>query len=610
MIKQNEQIIEICQKCIDNYILENTKCVYFKTKYPHCQKYDNENNVCEECVSGYTIQEKQCRVEKFCKTIQKGICVDCVESYYHSTVTHKCTKCSSNCKKCIGSLCHECFNGYALESSSCHIASISHCQVYESITNCKQCDYGFGVYKNDDDEYGKCVECEDVNCLRCDYNQSVCTQCQGDYLLMNGKCHSISPIDQCTQYDSETLECIDCFDGFYISEETHLCEKCSDMNCLECQSDGKCLKCFDGFYLENGECIQCNEPCDKCEMNTENKMIECLSCKIGYYFDDKTKECKECLSPCKECNSESNCISCFDGYYLHNEGTVLNEENTCISCSSLTHYNCQTCSEKECNSCSDDKILVSVEIEEDKLVGTSKETISICRTPQENCLEYSKDKDECKYCFLGFKLSNGKCISTESNCLEKDSQSNKCISCHDGYYLSEDFTCQLCSSSCKTCEHTKNYCTSCHDGYELSDYSQCNQFSCQQEHCAECLSSNSACSKCMDGYYLSENGCVSCGENCKTCDSNGFCIECAIENTPNDYILTTNPNENGDCIIVDYTPEDEGLETKDIIMIVSIVVVIVFFIIFTVGVIALKLLHKWILKKIDPHANVKYQRLE
>ena len=589
---------ETCTKCISNYILQQNECKYFKEIYPYCQQYNNEKMECELCTSGYTLQEGICREELHCKTIRKGICTDCVDSYYHSTFTHKCTKCSENCKQCIGSLCKECFSGYALELSTCHIASIPNCHVYQSISECKQCDYGYGIVS----ESFLCGKCDDGNCLQCDYNQSVCTQCGGDYVLINGSCIQIQTVSHCTEYDIQSLNCTTCESGYYINPNENNCMECENEHCLSCQSNGECDKCVDGYYLENGDCLQCLSPCETC---TGKESTKCLSCKKGYYFNETSKSCHQCSSDCLDCTDLSHCTICIDGYYS-------NESYECLSCSTLNGMNCKTCSNRECFSCENGKELVTIQISHDKSIDNSneKETISICRTVIDNCLEYSLTSDECQICSIGYLLQNGKCIESSINCREYDNQTNKCLSCHDGYYLTKSFTCDYCSSTCKTCEHSSELCSSFFEGYQLTGKGTCQTTTCQQSNCAECLSSTSSCAKCIDGYYLSNGICKSCGNNCKTCDSNGYCIECAIENTPTDLIITTKPDKNGDCIVIDYYPEeDDGLEKKDIIMIVSIVVVIVFFIVFIVSIFLLKFLHKWILKKIDPHSSAKYQRL-
>lgn len=36
------------------------------------------------------------------------------------------------------------------------------------------------------------------------------------------------------------------------------------------------------------------------------------------------------------------------------------------------------------------------------------------------------------------------------------------------------------------------------------------------------------CVSCADGYYLKSGKCIKCPENCKKCDSEGKCLECAI----------------------------------------------------------------------------------
>lgn len=46
---------------------------------------------------------------------------------------------------------------------------------------------------------------------------------------------------------------------------------------------------------------------------------------------------------------------------------------------------------------------------------------------------------------------------------------------------------------------------------------------------------NIICTSCDEGMYLLNNACVSCGENCASCNSSGICYYC---DDPKKYYLT------------------------------------------------------------------------
>lgn len=45
---------------------------------------------------------------------------------------------------------------------------------------------------------------------------------------------------------------------------------------------------------------------------------KCALCESRYYFDEENKECKSCSILCESClgNTEFDCISCREGYYI------------------------------------------------------------------------------------------------------------------------------------------------------------------------------------------------------------------------------------------------------------------------------------------------------
>ncbi|CAD8124033.1 unnamed protein product [Paramecium sonneborni] len=104
--------------------------------------------------------------------------------------------------------------------------------------------------------------------------------------------------------------------------------------------------------------------------------------------------------------------------------------------------------------------------------------------------------------------------------------------CKEGYFLLNG-NCISCIKGCKICQHVQ-LCQTCFTGYAQTKDFQCNQC----EDCEDCYISNEQvlCKTCKIGTYLSsESICLTCGQNCSSCDSNGICYYCE---DPSKYFQT------------------------------------------------------------------------
>lgn len=115
-------------------------------------------------------------------------------------------------------------------------------------------------------------------------------------------------------------------------------------------------------------------------------------------------------------------------------------------------------------------------------------------------------------------------------------------------------------------------CTDCKidDGYKCVNVLLAPSF-CYKcpSNCVECAPTNRVvkCSKCSDGYFSSQNKCVKCGSNCKTCSQMNYCLTC--------FTNGKEPNEQGVCPTCEQTPGTytvdgncvtkcgDGIETSD-----------------------------------------------
>ena len=122
-----------------------------------------------------------------------------------------------------------------------------------------------------------------------------------------------------------------------------------------------CLtSCPDAYYHENlgtnqKFCRACVSPCVNCLSTSQclscisNKYLynyTCVStCPDGYFTG--VSQCEVCISPCKLCTSETACLSCDEGYWNGSHCTNEcpsgqygdNSTHECVNC----QYPCLTC---------------------------------------------------------------------------------------------------------------------------------------------------------------------------------------------------------------------------------------------------------------------------
>ena len=146
-------------------------------------------------------------------------------------------------------------------------------------------------------------------------------------------------------------------------------------------------------------CIECGSLCLNCEGHPSN----CISCYDGYYLEGS--ECKKCVSPCSKCLDATTCTECGFGESL--------------------------------------------------------------RIKPPTC-----------HCIVGYK-------DITSSCEECPSEYKNCggvygITCQDTYFVNNN-VCESCKTGCRTCLTTLDNCSACIDGYYLEGTSclKC-QYPCQK----------------------------------------------------------------------------------------------------------------------------------
>jgi len=206
-----------------------------------------------------------------------------------------------------------------------------------------------------------CTDCSN----RCRPGQAAC--CPDDQYLVQldgytgGECRYNCP--RGTYQDADTYEiCTPC---------TGRCETCfgpSEDECFSC-NEGSFLQgtsCKDncngvsGTFGRNGVCVPCPFECAECDADGCTTCEEdfplknggkCVrNCPSGTY-EDNSSACQPCTNGCKECTSDTECLSCSDTSEYLNAG-----DQTCVtSCQGSTYTDetnklCRACA-SVCTSC-------------------------------------------------------------------------------------------------------------------------------------------------------------------------------------------------------------------------------------------------------------------
>ena len=472
---------EICQFCMDGYVLKNDICVACPENCDICSN-STECITCKRGFSNLTFPAASC--ESICQS----------NEYYSEEST--CLTCDtkfSNCTKCTENLCSNCSNttrffpegiccpigSYLDENQSCQHCSkaTDNCSDCLANTTCIECQQGLTLIENICcatgfylDENKTCQLCSKStkNCYNCLLNKT-CIECQPGFILNAGSCG--------------------CSTGFFM-DENNTCQSCSkaNSNCSACLANKTCIQCQQGYTLINGICCQNGtyldsyktcQLCSKASANCLDCLINktCIACKQGFilnagsceclsgYFMDENNTCQLCSkanSNCTACLANKTCVQFQQGYALKDgiccmNGTYLDANKTCKLCSNAS-AGCLDCLiNKTCIGCKQGFILNSGSCEcTSGYFMDENNTCQLCSKANSNCTACLANKT-CVQCQQGFNLFNGTCL------------------CPGGFFRDENQICQLCSIvtlNCLDC-YTNKTCKNCQQGYLLTKDSKC-----------------------------------------------------------------------------------------------------------------------------------------
>ncbi|KAL4506318.1 hypothetical protein ABPG73_017052 [Tetrahymena malaccensis] len=364
-----------------------------------------------------------------------------------------------------------CIDGYAGQDCS---VNCQHPNVYDGNSCISQCPTN--KFKNPDNTCkpscpkGYYKDYQQQSCLLCDTKCSACT-------------------------GSSPTECSSCNLGYELNGTTcisHICDE-SCGTCFGSRQD-QCTSCQPGYTLKGQICISnCHASCKTCSVFNDPNF--CTSCEDGFYLSNN--QCIKCPSQCATCEIQSLQGSQFISCKICNNGYVM-IDSTCLQCT----YPCAECQENQtnCTICERSHLLYG----------------NICEpTCDESCQNCSKlvDPNSCTSCYPGYYLDisnqsdQGSCKQCQSNCLTCIN-GQSCDSCIQDYLLQNDGSCTpICDVSCLTCSqpNNKNSCLSCSAPYVLQ---------------------NNLCQQCANGLYYENGSCVSCSQNCQSCQNKVKCDIC------------------------------------------------------------------------------------
>ena len=435
-----------CTSCLNSLILHDSACV------ASCPSvfYFNSSSKCSLCVSP-------------CLTcLDESQCLSCLPGYKYSSVTNVC---SSTCS--ISTF-------FDPDISDCQACS-SNCLTCSSPTFCFTCQQNYYLLITDASANQCVLTCPDgyfpdaYSCMLCLYPCTTCT----------------SSIDCLTcaygvQYQSRCLA--GCPDSTYTNGD--VCDPCQG-NCLSCKdAPTTCISCKDPYYLHGDTCV--------------------VTCPLGSYSMQVTKQCVECPSSCSQCTNATHCTSCISGDTYLNPTTFA-----CIDFCPSGQYGsdatgqCESCQPKcltclhaadNCQSCSSAYLLVELD---------NAEFDCMLDCP----VKYYSDNSLCYRCTFPCSTCDSAvaCLTCAPGMFFHSASSSCLLSCPLGTFYDTD-TCEECVEPCETCMNVST-CVSC-VGEKLL-------------HAGTCVD------ECPAQFYPDNSGmCNQCYGLCKTCSGKYYCLTC------------------------------------------------------------------------------------
>ncbi|ESU40688.1 Variant-specific surface protein [Giardia duodenalis] len=398
----------------------------------------------------------------------------------------------------VGALAADCNSGDA--SSNCGGAN---CEMVGTTQICTQCNTDYVPIN------GKCAEATSAsNCKNVEgtsQGNQVCGKCEGATFMFKGGCYdkggktgNLICTDEALGGTDGVCEACNTDNGYFTNPEAannaDLCVSCGDATGVTVDTNKK--------YVGVANCAKCTKPDQLSEAGT--KAAACTECAAGFLYIP---------------TGSTSCVAeCPKGYFGHTASNT--QKKTCQSCatpaSSLTPPvtgipGCASCTYTE----GDSGTLTCSECEQGKKPSLDGKSCNTCKDT--NCA-FCNSQQVCEGCSSGYILDGSSCVKSECT-----------------------------TSNCKTCTNPKTAneaCTACVTGMFLTPTSQCiadcaalsGYYGDADKTCKECTVANceacndqGQCQTCINGFYKDSTGaCQKCYESCRACSGEGAtkCTEC------------------------------------------------------------------------------------
>lgn len=322
--------------------------------------------------------------------------------------------------------------------------------------------------------------------------------------------------------------------------------ECSPEGCYSINSALDCVSCKNfKQFLRNRGGVRCVSKCD-----------------TGYYQDDESKRCNQCISGCATCSTSQFCDTCPQGTFLVDIDPEHFHHGKCASrcpegfvndtTESVVNFKCVAICGRNCLSCQDDQKCKFCK--DGFFMSPARQCLANCplgffpnkenRKCQEcigHCMRCSDEKT-CNECVSGYIWN-----STRQSCVFEQAQvcQNNADCPSDQYCESSDNRCQICHIDCLECIGPSfDQCTTCRNGQPMDGRTKqclpCHKGQYYEASTGKCLSCDKSCAVCTGPGKTQCHTCQKdykqygslCEPCCKEKDAHAhgiYCVTCPIE---------------------------------------------------------------------------------
>ena len=412
------------------------------------------------------------------------------------------------------------------------------------------------------------------NCSLYNRNRDECLDCLPNfYIATNGSCLPYTISKNCRTLNPYRDECSQCLPGHFLT--LNKCVKYTISYCAIHKDDAdQCVDCMPGFFMMDNLCHAYNMGNCKQFSLTANA---CTSCNENQYLEDGLCKVNTALFCSRKSTLSNTCEECPKSFYNYT-GLCLPrlESNNCMEtqptmdrckkcykthylaaglCISFARKNCKTFNiEKDlCESCEVGKFWMSYNVCEPYTV--------------KNCKEFELGKDSCKTCEEGpHYLKDGKCADSSKvdNCETYSNIEDKCLKCEDKHYFASESECRINPAGIYKCIKYKDQttCSKCEKGFYVTTnkvgQTYCERSSFLIDVCLDYVGEKK-CGECEANYVLINNECLEKTEfSCVTWKDQAECQTC-----PPNQILKKNASSKMVCEVSNIENCEEAVLNSD-----------------------------------------------